>query len=287
MDKNIPVILSVIIPVYKTEKTLDRCIESVVQQGVEGMELILVDDGSPDGSPALCDAWMSRNAMVRVLHKCNGGLSDARNAGIDIARGKYITFVDSDDFVEKGTYKSLLEWLMCNAECDILEFPIKHIGSDRRATPRFTDRIFSSARQYWYVTEAWEHTYAWNKIYRRSMFDDVRFPVGCVFEDVYTLPQLLCRNPRVATSSHGTYCYVWNEEGVSALASTNVAHTKQHLEALIMAAKRMKMTLWNRNGYKIYLSMLYRQIDIYRMGGEILLDWPFVRLICWLHSKLR
>lgn len=280
-------ILSVIIPVYKTEKTLDRCIESVVQQGVEGMELILVDDGSPDGSPALCDAWMSCNAMVRVLHKCNGGLSDARNAGIDIARGKYITFVDSDDFVEKGTYKSLLEWLMCNAECDILEFPIKHIGTDRRATPRFTDRIFSSARQYWYVTEAWEHTYACNKIYRRSMFDDVRFPVGCVFEDVYTLPQLLCRNPRVATSSHGTYCYVWNEEGVSALASTNVAHTKQHLEALIMAAKRMKMTLWNRNGYKIYLSMLYRQIDIYRMGGEILLDWPFVRLICWLHSKLR
>lgn len=287
MDKNIPVILSVIIPVYKTENTLDKCIESVLQQGVEDMELILVDDGSPDGSPALCDAWSARNDMVRVMHKSNGGLSDARNAGIDLARGKYITFVDSDDFVEQGTYMPLMEWLKANAWCDMLEFPITHIGTDRRATPRFVDRTYSSARHYWYVTEAWEHTYACNKIYRKSMFDDVRFPVGCVFEDVYTLPLLLCRNPQVATSSLGAYCYAWNEDGISALASANVAHTKQHLEALIMAAKRMKMTLWNSNAYKIYLSMLYRQIDIYRMSGEILLKWPFVRLICWLHSKLR
>ena len=97
MDKNISVMLSVVVPVYNVEETLDRCVDSILKQGVDNMEIILVDDGSLDGSPALCDAWSKRNERIKVIHKSNGGLSDARNAGIEQARGEYVTFVDSDD----------------------------------------------------------------------------------------------------------------------------------------------------------------------------------------------
>lgn len=287
MDKNISVMLSVVVPVYNVEETLDRCVDSILKQGVDNMEIILVDDGSLDGSPALCDAWSKCNERIKVIHKSNGGLSDARNAGIEQARGGYVTFVDSDDYLEEGTYKGLLDWLGKNEACDILEYPLKHIGTDKRITSRCTDMQFASARHYWFATEAWVHAYAVNKIYRRTLFEYVRFPVGRVFEDIYTLPQLLCKNPQVATSSHGAYCYVWNEGGISALSSKNVVSTKQHLEALMLAAKTMETRLWSSNGYKIYLSMLYRQLDIYGMSGEIVLKWPLIRLVCWLHNKLR
>ena len=96
-------LLSVIIPVYRTEQTLQRCVESVLNQGVDDMEVILVDDGSPDSCPELCDEWEEKDAHIKVIHKTNGGLSDARNAGIDIAKGEYITFVDSDDWVDANT----------------------------------------------------------------------------------------------------------------------------------------------------------------------------------------
>jgi glycosyltransferase involved in cell wall biosynthesis len=91
--------LSVIIPVYKVENTLDRCVKSVISQDVEDMEVILVDDGSPDSCPEMCDEWVRRDERIRVIHKENGGLSDARNAGIEESKGDVITFVDSDDEV--------------------------------------------------------------------------------------------------------------------------------------------------------------------------------------------
>ena len=96
-------LLSVVIPVYRTELTLQRCVESVLKQGVDDMEVILVDDGSPDNCPELCDEWAEKDNHIKVIHKTNGGLSDARNAGIDVATGDYITFVDSDDWIADNT----------------------------------------------------------------------------------------------------------------------------------------------------------------------------------------
>ncbi|MBR5775073.1 MAG: glycosyltransferase [Bacteroidaceae bacterium] len=94
--------LSVIVPVYRVEDTLERCVESLLEQDCPSMEIILVDDGSPDRCPQLCDAWAVRDSRIRVLHKPNGGLSDAGNAGIGIAAGDYLTFVDSDDYLSHG-----------------------------------------------------------------------------------------------------------------------------------------------------------------------------------------
>lgn len=113
--------LTVIIPVYCVEATLDRCVESVLRQDVPDMEVILVDSGSPDRCPQACDDWKARDSRISVIHKENGGLSDARNAALDVAKGDYITFVDSDDWISPDTYKPLLERM---GDSDLLEYSI-------------------------------------------------------------------------------------------------------------------------------------------------------------------
>ena len=102
-------LISVIVPVYKVEQYLDKCVESIVNQTYRNLEIILVDDGSPDNCPAMCDGWAKRDYRIKVIHKANGGLSDARNAGIEVAQGEYICFVDSDDYLESNYLKELIE----------------------------------------------------------------------------------------------------------------------------------------------------------------------------------
>ena len=122
--------LSVIIPVYRVESTLERCVKSIVGQSYRDLEIILVDDGSPDRCPQMCDDWAARDSRIRVIHKQNGGLSDARNAAIERATGDYLTFVDSDDFIAKDTYAPLMDILLEHNDIDMLEYPVFwHYGS--------------------------------------------------------------------------------------------------------------------------------------------------------------
>jgi len=103
--------ISVIVPVYKVEAFLDRCVQSIANQSYRNLEIILVDDGSPDNCPALCDAWSERDSRIKVVHKQNGGLSDARNAGMAIATGEFMGFVDSDDWIATDMYQHLYDLL--------------------------------------------------------------------------------------------------------------------------------------------------------------------------------
>ena len=116
--------LSVVIPVYNVESTLKQCVDSVLRQNYEYMEVILVDDGSPDGCPQICDTYAQNHPQVKAIHQANGGLSAARNAGIGIAQGEYITFVDSDDWLQEGTYSTLMGILDSHPDLDLIEFPI-------------------------------------------------------------------------------------------------------------------------------------------------------------------
>ena len=209
--------LSIIIPVYRVEVTLERCLQSIVGQTFRDFEAILVDDGSPDNCPKLCDEWAERDGRIRVVHKQNGGLSDARNAGINAAKGEYLTFVDSDDFLSTDTYEQVMP---LTAENDIVEFPVYwHYGAEDQRVLSFGSIVYEDMRDYWLNGFAYEHTYAWNKIYRRELFEDVRFPVGKVFEDVATLPLLLKRARRVATTAQGLYYYCTNPQGITAQAT--------------------------------------------------------------------
>ena len=278
--------LSIVIPVYNVEHTLSRCIESILSQGYEDYEMILVDDGSPDGSSAICDDYARRYSNIRVVHKENGGLSDARNNGIALSQGAYITFVDSDDELAPGTLSTLMDRLREHPEYDILEYPVTvNAGSPQERLLTLSDRTWEDARQYWHDTEAWEHCYAWNKVYRREIFDRAAFPVGRVFEDTWCYPEILSLNPTVATTTKGMYIYRWNGAGITATADGD--KLIQLLEAEQHAAKVMRTGMLSRGGWKLYRCMLYRQLDIYALTGRVILKWPLVGLVCWLHAKLR
>ena len=209
--------LSVIIPVYRTERTLERCVKSILQQSYHDLEVILVDDGSPDNCPQLCDEWARKDSRIRVVHKPNGGLSDARNAGIDAATGDCLTFVDADDFLAPDTYAQVMPKA---AGSDIVEFPIYwHYTGDDERLMRFQPADYDDMGRYWLEGEAYTHTYACNKVFRRALFGDVRFPKGRVFEDAATLPLLLEHARRVSTVDAGLYYYVANPAGITAQAT--------------------------------------------------------------------
>lgn len=239
--------LSVIIPVYLVETTLDRCVESVLCQEVDDMEVILVDDGSTDNCPQICDRWAQRDQRVRVIHKENGGLSDARNAGIEIATGDYLTFVDSDDWLEPDTYPQLLNK---TDGFDMVEFSIY----DQLILP---EHVYDNMEDYWLRGKAYAHAYAWNKLYRRELFDSVRFPKGRIFEDVYTLPRLLKQATRVLTTPAGFYHYTENANGIT--ATVDGQGLAQLLDAHLVSGMPMDDT------YYMYLVNI--QMDVQNMTG--------------------
>ena len=211
-------VLSVIVPVFNMAESLDRCVKSVVGQDYDGLEVVLVDDGSTDGSAALCDKWAECDSRVVVVHKPNGGLSQARNAGLAVAKGELLTFVDADDFVAPHTYANVLADMA--DDCDIMEFPVlRFYGSKRQSLLTFGGETYTTKADYWLRGQAYAHAYMWNKIFRRRLFDQERFPEGVLFEDVHILPRLLDHCRRVDNTNRGLYYYCDNPHGITATAN--------------------------------------------------------------------
>lgn len=253
--------LSVIIPVYKVEATLDRCVSSVIQQNVPRMEIILVDDGSPDRCGIMCDAWKERDSRITVIHKKNGGLSSARNAGIELATGQYITFVDSDDYLLPDKLKVVMEILSNYQDPDILEFGLVKEPAEQDCL-ELSDCKYNKAKDYWLETRAWNHSYACNKLFKKHLFDRIRFAEGRIFEDLLLLPQLLTLSPRVVTTHEKCYVYTENNEGISKHISRTSVYNL--LRAEMKAAWVMKTMPWNKNGRNLYYMMLCRIYDLIR-----------------------
>ena len=211
--------LSIIVPVYKVRRHLQRCIESILQQTYTDYELILVDDGSPDNCGAICERYAQECDKVKVIHKKNGGLSSARNAGIAAARGEYITFVDSDDAVAEGTYYYNMHILQSNPDIDILEYPVnKYYESPRSEIISFTpEKVKGNSNVFkdWIKRKGYNHCFAWNKIYRADMFMFIRYPEGEVFEDILVTPQLFEGSENVYYSGYGFYYYYDHPESIS------------------------------------------------------------------------
>ena len=217
--------LSIIVPVYKVRRHLQRCIESILQQTYTDYELILVDDGSPDSCGAICDRYAQECDKVRVIHKKNGGLSSARNAGIAVARGEYITFVDGDDAVASGTYYYNMNILRANPDIDILEYPVhKYYESPRSKIVSFNPEKVSGNENIfkdWIARQGYEHCFACNKIYKADLFMFIRYPEGEVFEDTFITPILYSSSENVYYSDCGFYYYYDNEESISNIHTFN------------------------------------------------------------------
>ena len=260
--------LTVIIPVYKTEKTLNRCIESVLRNAVD--EIILVDDGSPDKCPKMCDNWAKRDSRVSVIHKENGGLSDARNEGLKHVRTKYVTFVDSDDEIAPDTYEPLTNFLTQNPHIDIIEYPVQlHIGRKDEHRLTFDDKIIDigslkQKKEIW-LNDLFVHSYAWNKIYKAKLFHDISFKKGALFEDVLIAPHLLRKANYYATSSKGLYLYHSNSTGIT----LNFSNLPQLLQAQLQICKEMDIDIMSKEADRLYLSLVNTYIDICRYTGII------------------
>ena len=254
--------LSIVIPVYQVEGTLNRCVESVISQTFADYEIILVDDGSPDKCPQMCDEWSHRDKRIKVIHQPNSGLSDARNAGIDIAQGDYITFVDSDDFIGPDTYLPLMTLLEKRPEIDILEFPIYwHYGSEEQQFIDYGEKDYIDMTDYWLKGYAYEHTYMWNKIFRRDLFMMERFASKQIFEDVDILPRLLQHAKCVTTTRQGLYLYCLNSQGITANAKE---------EELCMLLEGHLKVMENKhilNDNRYYMHVLNIQIDVCKLTG--------------------
>lgn len=202
-------LISVIVPVYNVEKYLDCCIHSIVDQTYKNLEIILVDDGSPDNCPAMCDDWAAKDNRIRVVHKDNGGGGDARNVGMDIARGDFISLIDSDDYIEPHMYEHLLSLMTDDvdiAECGILETESDCAALDNGQGSQIQYYATQDALRFHIADTIFRQTPP-NKLYRRNTIGEIRFPVGMRIDDEFWTYRVIANARRLAHSFCNMYAY--------------------------------------------------------------------------------
>lgn len=230
--------VSIIVPIYKVEAYLDKCVESIVNQTYSNLEIILVDDGSPDNCPKMCDEWAKKDERIRVIHKPNGGLSDARNAGMAVATGEYISFVDSDDFLAEQYVEFQLKAIMDNnvkmSACDFCLFYDGDIVSDRVGLGIIS--VSSSEDAIGDILNNRKvRAVAWNKMFHRTLLIGEEFPQGKYHEDEFFSYRIIHKAGKIAYIDSKLYYY--RQRQGSIMASFNI----KHLEVLDAYLERLNL----------------------------------------------
>lgn len=250
-------LISIVVPVYRVEAYLKRCVDSLRSQTYANLEIILVDDGSPDGCPAICDSYAEQDGRIRVIHQKNAGLSGARNAGIDIAKGEYLAFVDSDDYVSPDFIRSMYE-LLQETGCAIAQCRFAYVqGEPLKSEPSSSVRIYrgESLMEQLYGPEE-EATYfvvAWNKLYRRELFEQIRYPLGRIHEDEATTYRLFHAGKKLAFLDRALYGYYTENAG-----SITSVFSEKRLQWL--DAHEERIIFLRENGYERLLPQAYRKL---------------------------
>ncbi len=296
--------LSIIIPIYHTQATLKRCIKSILIQPITNYEIILVDDGSPDDCPHICDEYAKLYQHISVIHKSNGGLSDARNAGINKANGEYITFIDSDDTLQEDTLRQLMAELIKYSHIDILEYPVleRYGHPHRQHLLSFIPHEYNNSIEYWLQEKAYNHTYAWNKIYKRDLFKHICFPKGKTFEDVLTLPYIIGLIPineislpiNIRVTNVGKYIYHWNTKGITANAKYEDWHNLYQgngktLEYIFQELEERKELLkkYSSSLQDFMTQILNILLDLYELSGKFEPNPPLIHYVEKLSKTVR
>lgn len=210
MIEQLPLI-SVIVPVYNVREYVGKCLESICRQTYKNLEILIVDDGSTDGSGTICDEYAAKDPRIKVIHQANGGQSKARNTALDMAKGEYVGFVDSDDWIEPDMYECLFKTLVDN-HADISACSYFYV-KDGKSEPHA-----SGGRIYVYnakdaVRELFEDktykNFPWNKLFKRSLFDKIRFPVGRLLEDIAVMYHLFAKAGCVSYIEKPLYYYYY------------------------------------------------------------------------------
>lgn len=231
-------LISIIVPVYKVEAYLSRCVDSIVAQTYKNLDIILVDDGSPDNSGKICDEYAEKDNRITVIHQANGGLSDARNAGIAVAKGSYLTFLDSDDWVppeyidylydllkETGSAISLCNFLKTTTE----ELPV--VIEPEMVTVMKNDAILAK-----YIDLGDDFhpqlVMACGKLFEASLFETIRFPVGRLHEDEFTTYKLFHFAPQTVLSKKPLYYYWQREDSIMGETGFRLQNKLDYMDAL-------------------------------------------------------
>ena len=236
-------LISVIVPVYNVEKYLGRCIDSILNQTYKNLEIILVDDGSTDSSGKLCDDSKEKDTRLRVIHKVNGGLSSARNSGLNVMTGEYVMFVDSDDYISADCVESLYN-LILKSKSRIAIGNYEMTDSSQYLFPRAQENIQQISGVE--ALNTVQYVSAWAKLYEAKLFKKLRFPEGCLHEDEGTTYKALYYSDSVVVSDGAVYAYFYNPESIT---------------------KRPK-----KKNYQDLCVVLNEQIQFYREHGEITLE---------------
>lgn len=203
-------LISVIVPVHNTEVFLEKCIGSILRQTYDNLEVILVDDGSTDSSGRICDSWSRKDNRIRVIHQDCGGVSSARNAALDCARGEYLCFVDSDDYISNKLCETAVGQLE-KEKADIVIFNAYKVDTSGKRlgqTEQLRAGVIEKADLLIALMQGRINHYVWNKVYRKNVFENVRFPVGRVWEDVAISHLLIENAQRICCCTEMLYYYL-------------------------------------------------------------------------------
>lgn len=267
-------LISVVVPVYNVEKYLNKCIDSLVSQTYENLEIILIDDGSKDKSAKICDKWKDNDSRIKVIHKENGGLSEARNVGIDYAQGEYIAFIDSDDWVDKNFIKYLHEKLE-KYNADIAASTIIKTYKDyneiqpiNREKIRFTSEealdTLLSGRDFCAV--------AWNKLYKKNVIGNIRFPIGKIHEDEFFSYKVIANANTLVLVPEAIYYYRQRSGSIMQKWST------AHLDALEAFKERMDFMckyypkLYLKSKYSFLISIFFNVKELLDYDGALSIE---------------
>ena len=233
-------LISVVVPIYNVEKYLIRCIESILKQTYKNIEIILVDDGSKDSCGKICDEYKEKDSRIKVIHKENGGLSDARNAGINVAKGIYICFIDSDDFIDASFIEKLYRMCINSganiAQCsfNILTNEIK--DEEKKAESKIINISAREMLKNVYGKYSAYNISACNKLFKTDLFNNIRFPFGRIHEDEFTTYKLIYLSGRVAITSQKLYNYYIERNGSITQTRFNI----KRLDYLTALEERMQ-----------------------------------------------
>lgn len=235
-------LISVIVPVYNVEKYLSRCIESIINQTYTNIEIILVDDGSTDNSRIICDEYKKKDKRINVIHKKNGGLSDARNKGIEMSRGEYLCFIDSDDYIEESFVEELYEMCIKNnvkiSQCsfEIVKEHNKNTKTEIEEKEETKYKNISCQEMIYnsYSKYPAHNVIVCNKMFKKELFNDIKFTVGRLHEDEFTTYKLIYLAERIFVTNKKLYNYYQREGSI-----TNSTFNLKKLDYLVALEERL------------------------------------------------
>ena len=275
--------ISVIVPVYNVEGYLPQCVDSILSQDYGDLEVILIDDGSTDGSGEICDRYAALDSRVRVIHQKNGGAAAAKNAGLRLATGEYLAFADSDDYLEPGAYGFLMKILLENG-ADAVQGSFREVYRNRAEEQRISEEILEGYDYLLRFPKDFSCALLWNKLYRRALFDGVFFEEGHKIDDEYFTYQGFLQPRKVVRMDRVVYNY---RKRASSVMSSPESAERLVLDCLDSAAKRRQRILDTLPQLREPFDENYLDVIWYLSGNEGSTERTLQALKGSLHSYLR